>query len=149
MVSITHRLHVNIHTENKLQIAAKHNLQSSYLNALSSKLFSILCPVLAFYLLLHVTRCPWDDYKLYYYCYYYFFYHCYHLNWLENCKSSAASFSNLLLWFLLFADVWMLFDSASWSLIPGSTFPLTESKARLPKLPAPSKVWESLETGHR
>lgn len=62
--------------------------------------------------------------------------------------------SNLLswLWFLLFADVWMLFDSASWLLLPGSVFPLaTKSKepTGLMKLPAPSKVRESLETGHR
>lgn len=60
--------------------------------------------------------------------------------------------SNLLswLWFLLFADVWMLFDSASWLLPPGSTFPpATKSKEPTGLLKPPSELGESLETGLR
>lgn len=52
----------------------------------------------------------------------------------------------------MFADVWMLFDSASWFLVPVLVLPPTAKSKEptgLPKLLVPSKVRESLETGHR
>lgn len=54
-LSITHRLHANIHKENKLQIAAKHNLQISYSDVLSSEIGwkLLICPPDSF-----LTFCP-------------------------------------------------------------------------------------------